>query len=321
MKSELQSFLQTSFIPFDRSVNLSCKTWIKRGGTADFWVKPQNIDQLKKLIIWCQKNDCQFDLIGSSSNCYFLNSYNTLLVISTLKLNKKQFVGDHLVCECGYKMSSLSKFCINNGYAKYDGFLDLPGTIGGAIVNNSGCYGSLIQDVLYSVDLIQAGVLKTYSTDDLKFSHRNSALKSKDIEGVILSAKFRIDVIENIDILKERAEKFKIERKKKNEFAFPGLGSTLSSFEIKDKYHFYRALSFALRFMSFSYLDAIKIKTKVYLYFNKTKKFRQYVSPLGMSTFLWKDSNADEAFKEYKKFIEQKSKDHTFEIQIRGEIR
>ena len=61
----------------------------------------------------------------------------------------------------------------------------MPGTIGGAVVNNSGCQ---VSDLLKEVRLLQPdGVVKSLSPQELAFKFRSSALKRGEIKGVILS--------------------------------------------------------------------------------------------------------------------------------------
>lgn len=79
--------------------------------------------QFKTLINWCQTKKIRFEVIGNTSNCYFLNDYHLDLVITTLKLNEMQIDGDTIICDYGYNMTRFSKYCTSNGIAGYDGFI------------------------------------------------------------------------------------------------------------------------------------------------------------------------------------------------------
>ena len=55
------------------------------------------------------------------------------------------------MCDCGAPISSLSKSLVDKGYLGFYGFVNLPGTIGAAAVNNSGCFGCTISDLVISI--------------------------------------------------------------------------------------------------------------------------------------------------------------------------
>src|ERR1035437_6130015 len=97
--SDIIEFLQTNHISFDKEVDLKTKTWIKRGGIAQLWVQPTKLSEFEKLIVWCQLNKIHVEVIGNTSNCYFLNNYSPDFVISTMKLNEMQVDGDTITCE------------------------------------------------------------------------------------------------------------------------------------------------------------------------------------------------------------------------------
>jgi UDP-N-acetylmuramate dehydrogenase len=320
----IEDFLNSERFQFDKDVDLKTKTWIKRGGIATFWVQPLQMFDFEKLIIWCQRYKVQFEVIGNTSNCYFLNSYNPCLVISTLKLNSIKIEESTLTCECGYNMMKLSNYCISQGIAKFEGFIGLPGTVGGAAVNNSGCYLSLISNVVSSVNMIVNGEKVSFSNEQMKYSHRNSVLKSNEIKGVITSVVFNIEKKEDNAILYKRAKKFNEHRKKFQEHVNPNLGSTFSSLEFK-------RLSCFLGFVS-TFLRRIiilvtakdsnkqqKLKTKLFLILRGGGNFKKYVSDCGIRCFTWSDNEADNAFVEYLKFIKKNTTKAVIEIDIKGE--
>lgn len=324
MKNNIIPFLQKERIDFQENINLKNKTWIKRGGIADIWIQPNSTQKLERLIKYCHDEKIIYELIGSTSNCYFLNNYNPNIIITTLHLNTISMHDNYIICECGVKTKKLTKFCIENGISGYEGFTDLPGTVGGAVVNNSGCYGSLISDLVSSVDILVNGKKKIMSNSELNYSHRNSIIKSGLTNGVILTIKFINNTKEKKSILKSRATEFKKIRRSKNEFTYPSLGSTLSNFKFKKSSFFIRIIggicNRLVKILIKNRYKQLALQTKVFLLLRNTKSFRNYISPLGIHSFLWKDKNADIAFIKYKKFIEKNTINHTFEIEIKGDI-
>ena len=79
---------------------------------------------------------------------------------------------------------------IEEGVEGYYGLIDLPGTVGGAVYGNSGCYGCEISDIFLEAEILRPnGEIIIYNKEQLNFARRTSALKTKEIEGVILSVK------------------------------------------------------------------------------------------------------------------------------------
>jgi UDP-N-acetylmuramate dehydrogenase len=74
-----------------------------------------------------------------------------------------------------------------------DFLANIPGSVGGAIVGNAGCYGKVIADTLLDIDLfnVKTGEITTISPDELGFAYRGSSLKAKP-HLIVLSARFKL---------------------------------------------------------------------------------------------------------------------------------
>lgn len=321
---KIKSFLEFERINFEEFVDLKKKTWIKRGGTTRFWVQPYNIFDFKKFIIWCQIEGIDFEIVGSTSNCYFINDYDPNIVVSTLKLKAIQKRGVEIICDCGFYMTKLARFCIKNGIAGYEGFIGLPGTVGGAVVNNSGCYGSLISDVVKSVIILHKGSEYVLNKDQLKYEHRTSIFKTKELEAVIISVTFKTERRNEAEILRNRAIEYQMHRNTFQEHFYPNLGSIYS--EVK-----FRKLNFPLKCIQYlsniiinnlvsDKLKRIKIQTRIFLTLRHAGRFRNYVSMHGINCFTWKDEHADIAFKEYLDFMRANSTKALLEIEIKDKF-
>ena len=136
------------------NIPLKLKTWIRRGGNVGMWIRPSKLKDLEDIASILYYNNCSFVTIGHTSNIYFKNSFNIDYVLDTRLLKFFHEIGDVVVCECGVPMKILANYCVEHGYAGYEGMIDLPGTVGGAIVNNSGCYSCGVQNVLKEIDIL-----------------------------------------------------------------------------------------------------------------------------------------------------------------------
>ena len=70
--------LKDKAIPFEQNVSLKEKTWIKTGGVVSLWIVPNNEDQLKSAITTLLEYNRSFELVGQTSNLYYLDDYNYL---------------------------------------------------------------------------------------------------------------------------------------------------------------------------------------------------------------------------------------------------
>ena len=109
------------------------------------------------------------------------------------------------------------------GYSGLDFATGIPGTIGGSVYMNAGCFGSDISNILISAEVFDGENVIELSHDELEYGYRTSMLKShKDY--IVLSCKLRIEKgnIEELKALvKERTEK----RVSSQDLSHPSAGS------------------------------------------------------------------------------------------------
>jgi len=188
----ISAFLSDNSIPYEEDVDLKKKTWIHRGGCAKYFISPKDTLQLKLLCAWLYHNKIEFDLIGHTSNLYFVNNYNPQIVVSTKLCNKVQIEPNSIICEPGVGVMKLSRECVKLGIAGFEYLTELPGTVAAAIYNNSSCKANSIAALVESIDFLRDdSVVEVLRPDDLGFSYRNSLLKSKILKGVILTVRLR----------------------------------------------------------------------------------------------------------------------------------
>lgn len=320
---DIQDFLISHAIPFSQNVDLKTKTWIRRGGIAKFWIQPEDIETFKQLVVWIQQNNISAEIMGSTSNCYFLNEYSPEVAISTLKLRGLHETEDSIVCDCGYQMAQLAKYCNASGRAGYEGFVGLPGTVGGAAINNAGCYGSLISEVVKEITFVQNGKVCVLTNEQLNYRHRSSSLKTKEIQGVVLSVTFDISRHEDRAVLCQRAGDYLKSRKTFQEHTYPNLGTIFSELEFKRSFCQKTICSLFYRFCGIFKVDPLKRQlymVRLFWAFYPARSFRRYVSAYGVQCFTWRDGHADQAFRRYLNFVQSRAIKAVMEIEIKGKM-
>lgn len=303
------------------NVPLSSRTWIHRGGNAKVYFTPQTYEQILSIAQYLYNKRAKFDVIGHSSNIYFKNSYCADYILDTKKYVGVEFLDDStILATAGLAMTKLSRMCMERGIAGYEGFVSLPGTVGGAVVNNSGCYGSLMEDVVRQVELLTSdGEIKLLSKEELHYSHRNSALKDKTIEGVVLRVWLDASRRKDPASLLEKAEGYVLDRKRTQQGPLNNLGSTYAQLPYKPNVRNFISRVFAKLF-SICRVDAIKARKYmkyVYLTLYGELKIAKYISNYWIGCFVWQDAGADEAFKRYCKMMNRIYNHPRLEIEVR----
>lgn len=182
-------------------------TTFKIGGPAEFFYKARTTDEIIKAVIAAQKLKINWQILGSGSNVLIsdkilsgLTIRNEAMSIRILKRlgkvtdGKTQVNQVLLEADSGVLMNSLVRYACDEGLAGLERHLGLPGTVGGAIYNNSKWTNpiSYTGDLLYQAKILtQAGIIKTVSHNYFKFAYDYSILqKTHDI---VLTATFLLN--------------------------------------------------------------------------------------------------------------------------------
>ena len=198
-----------------KDVSLSNYSWFNLGGNAEFLFKPNNKDQLIEFITEAKKNNLKTTILGAGSNTLFRDSGVKGVVIklgsnfSYTKLINKNTI------EVGAATldRKVANFAKDNNLTNFEFLSCIPGSIGGAVIMNSGCYENEISKILLSIRVIDTRDCKEkeLKSEDIKFLYRGTNLPK---ELIIISAKLK-GLIEK----KEQIEKQQftmIEKKKKS---------------------------------------------------------------------------------------------------------
>ena len=205
------------------------------------------------------------------------------------------------------------------GYKGFEGLVDFPGTIGGAVVNNSGCYGCYLSNLLIAVRLLQtAGNVKILSPQELAFRFRSSALKRGDIRGVILSVTLVL-AKGYIEYLKRQAEISHHNRLMTQPGPRNNLGYTYHSLGERT------LLGKCLMFVSGIYYICLKMLGEDIHSPGKKKSELEFLLVGGrqvlpylwsINRFIWKDKKADMVFLQYQKVLRRIYVNPKLEIEI-----
>ena len=188
-------------------------TWLNIGGNAKIFFVPETLTELRDFLLYIKDNHNNFFLIGAGSNLLISENIKNRIFIKLGKnFNKISLTKDNVVIAgCSILDKNVSDFACENHLSGLEFLSCIPGTIGGGIRMNSGCFGTEFKDVLLSVQVMDFnGRVYTINSKDINFDYRKTDL-SKNL--IFLSASFktnkknRNEIVENIYRLKEKKEK------------------------------------------------------------------------------------------------------------------
>jgi UDP-N-acetylmuramate dehydrogenase len=162
---------------------LASRTSFGIGGPADFFVELGRPKAIEELIDGCVQRDIPYLLLGAGTNLLIADAGIDGLVIRVV--NRDHEVDGRVVrAGAGLKMMRLARIVADAGLRGFEFAIGVPGTVGGAVYQNAGCWGKELRAVLVEVDGFMPGAGKmTWKPADLKFGYRTSALREGALRG------------------------------------------------------------------------------------------------------------------------------------------
>lgn len=209
-------------IEIKEDTSLSGYTIYKIGGPAKFFVEVRNSKELEEALEWAEGKMLPIFILGAGSNILVSERGFDGLVIHIISREVK-VDGERLTADAGVMMAKAVLESANVGLTGFEWAIGIPGTIGGSVRGNAGCFGGEMKDVVESVRILRSkdgrsGLqdqfsLLTLNNSECEFSYRDSIFK-RHPEWVILSATLKLKKGDQKEIqariasiTKERSEK------------------------------------------------------------------------------------------------------------------
>ncbi len=170
--------------------DLKKKNWFNIGGKTKIYFKASNLKDLISFLKRIENKEKIFILGGGSNTLITDKTYNGVVIKLTNNFNNLSLLSDDIII-AGSAVSdkSLSDFAMNNGLGGFEFLSCIPGTVGGGIKMNAGCFGREFKDILISIQVInKMGQVMTIPAKEINFKYRDSKL-SDDL--IFLSASFK----------------------------------------------------------------------------------------------------------------------------------
>jgi UDP-N-acetylmuramate dehydrogenase len=183
-------------------------------------------DELCRMVALARECQVPYFLLGSGTNILVSDKGICGLVIenrtggSRFEIRGEEAI---LCAEAGALLKDLAGESVQRGLAGLEWAVDIPGTVGGAVVGNAGAYGGYVSDRLTQVTILQVnGEIKESRSEELGFGYRTSCFKGANHEigatlprraatPVILAAQFKLQ-LESVRVLRERVAEYTRQR-------------------------------------------------------------------------------------------------------------
>ena len=203
--------------------DLKKKSWFNIGGKTKVYYKADNLKELINFLKKIENKEKTFILGGGSNILITDKTYDGVVIKLSKNFNNMSLLSEEIII-AGSAVSdkSLSEFAMNNNVGGFEFLSCIPGTVGGGVKMNAGCFKREFKDILISIQAIsKLGKVITIPVKDINFKYRDSGL-SDDL--IFLSATLK-GYKKNSDLIKYEM----IELKKKKDNAQPARIKTSGS--------------------------------------------------------------------------------------------
>lgn len=204
---------------------MSRHTTFRIGGPADFFLVPENADEIKKIIAVCKEKNVPYFILGNGSNLLVSDrGYRGVVIQLDRNFGEVKVEGTEIHASAGALLSTIAVAARRASLTGFEFAGGIPGTLGGAVVMNAGAYGGEMKDVLRKVMVMdQSGKVFEIPAEELQMGYRTSIIKTAGyiVLGAVLSLKEG-----NLEEIKMLTRKLNEQRTSKQPLEYPSAGST-----------------------------------------------------------------------------------------------
>ena len=204
---------------------MSRHTTFKTGGPASLFIRPDSLEQLKKVVALLKRAEVSYFILGNGSNLLVSDKGYDGAIISTDKFTDIRLEDEKTIyAEAGVKNSAIAAFARDNSLTGYEFAAGIPGSLGGAVIMNAGAYGGEMKLIVKEVRALSPqGEIIRLDNEALRFDYRTSALKGKDF--IVISALLELEKGDT-DEISAQINELALKRKEKQPLEYPSAGST-----------------------------------------------------------------------------------------------
>jgi UDP-N-acetylmuramate dehydrogenase len=183
--------------------------WFRTGGPAEWLFRPADAEDLASFLA-AKSNDVRIAVIGVGSNLLVRDGGIPGVVVRlSSAFGKIETHGTRVRAGAAALDANVARAAADAGIAGLEFLRGVPGTIGGALKMNAGCYGREIKDIFIEATALDArGNRLTLTPDDMKFVYRKTQVRD---ELIFIEAVFE-GVVDRPEAIRARMEELSANR-------------------------------------------------------------------------------------------------------------
>ena len=200
-------------------------TTFRVGGNADYFVMPQNAEEVKNIVALCKEAEMPYYILGNGSNLLVGDKgYRGVIIQIYKEMNHIRIDGDKVIAQAGALLSRVGTATLEAELTGFEFAAGIPGTVGGAVFMNAGAYGGEMKDIIANATVLtQDGDIVTINKEDLELGYRTSVIAKKGY--VVLEAEYQLQKGDK-EAIRARMDELKVQRVTKQPLEYPSAGST-----------------------------------------------------------------------------------------------
>src|SRR5207302_1001086 len=165
---------------------LASRTSFGIGGPADFFLELARADAIERTIDGCKQRGIPYLLLGAGTNLLIADRGVDGLVVRVVNRDH-EIEGTRVRAAAGLKMMRLARIVADANLRGFEFAIGVPGTVGGAVYQDAGCWGKEIREVLVEVEgYVPGRGVQQWKPNDLHFGYRTSALREGPLQGALV---------------------------------------------------------------------------------------------------------------------------------------
>jgi len=177
----------------EQRVSLAPHTSLRVGGAADYFVEARSCAEVVEALRWAHGHAVPVRVVGGGSNLLVADAGVDGLVIKVASANW-QVQGETVRADAGVNLANMARKLAKQGWGGLEWAANVPGTVGGAVVNNAGAFGGDTASVVQLARIVDgAGTLRELDVAVLRYAYRTSVLKRRECGDVaVVDAVFAV---------------------------------------------------------------------------------------------------------------------------------
>lgn len=204
-------------------------TSFQAGGSADFFLKPESVEQLQAVLELCMQYGVAYTVIGKGTNLLVRDKGYRGVIIQILKgfdtiLEEEDGEDRRITAGAGATLAAVANAAMKRSLAGFEFASGIPGALGGGVYMNAGAYDGEIAQVFEDALVLRPGCgLVTLNKVEMDFDYRTSRAQKEEM--IIMRASLRLKKGDAKEI-KEKMADLNRQRKEKQPLELPSAGST-----------------------------------------------------------------------------------------------